>query len=130
VDPSFFLAPAVGLENTADVANGRETTRNDANESELESVRDVSRHPWTKNWTLSEKKAAREYLEAGAAGLPCAELAVALARAVLRSADVQLALQVLEGGPFAHARATELAGRALRHQPAESQARKQRSSED
>jgi hypothetical protein len=128
-----------GLENTADVANGRETARNDANESELESVRDVWRHPWTKNWTLSEgepatpediARAAREYPEAGAAGLPCGDLAVALARAVLHTTDVRLALQVLEGGPFAHARATELAGRVLRNQPAAPQAREQRSSED
>jgi hypothetical protein len=84
---------AVGLEKTADVANGCETARNDATESEIESVRDVSRHRWTKNWTLSEGEltspedmasAAREYLEAGAAGLPCGELAVVLARAVLK----------------------------------------------
>jgi len=53
------------------------------------------------------------YLEAGAAGLPCAELAVELAQAVLGHPDVQLALKVLEGGPFAHARATELACRIL-----------------
>jgi len=56
---------------------------------------------------------ARAYLDAGAAGLPCAELAVELARAVLGHPEVQLALNVLEGGPFAHARATELACRLL-----------------
>jgi len=33
-------------------------------------------------------------------------LAVELAQAVLGNPEVQLALQVLEGGPFAHARAT------------------------
>lgn len=117
------LSTRKGLENTADVANGRETARNDANESEIGSVRDVSRHPWTKNWTLSEgepttpediARAAREYLKAGAGGLPCAGLAAAVARAVLDTTDVRLALQVLEGGPFAHARATELAARVLR----------------
>ena len=107
-------SPAVGLENTAQVANGRETERNDANESGLDSVGDISRHPWTESWTLSGgAEAARAYLEAGAAGLPCAELAVELAQAVLGHPDVQLALQVLEGGPFAHARATELACRML-----------------
>ena len=58
--------------------------------------------------------AARAYLEAGAAGLPCAALAVELAQAVLGHPNVQLALQVLEGGPFAHARATELARRIAR----------------
>jgi hypothetical protein len=58
-------------------------------------------------------EAARAYLEAGAAGLPCAELAVELAQSVLGHPDLQLALQVLEGGPFAHARATELACRVL-----------------
>jgi len=45
--------------------------------------------------------------------LPCAELAVALAEAVLADATIQLALKVLEGGPFAHARATELAQKVL-----------------
>lgn len=58
-------------------------------------------------------EAARAYLEAGAAGLPCADLAVELARAVLGRPDIQLALQVLNGGPFAHAQATELASRVL-----------------
>ena len=107
-------APAVGLENTAEVANGRETAPIDANESELEPVGDISRHPWTESWTISgSAEAARAYLEAGAAGLPCAELAVELAQAVLGNPNVQLALQVLEGGPFAHARATELASRVL-----------------
>jgi len=48
-----------------------------------------------------------------AAGLPCAELAVELARAVLGHPEVQLAQNVLEGGSFAHARATELANRVL-----------------
>jgi len=104
-------APAVGLESTAQVANGRETARNDANESELEPVGDISRHPWTESRTISG--AAQAYLEAGAAGLPCAGLAVELARAVLGLPDVQLAMQVLEGGPFAHARATELARRIV-----------------
>jgi len=113
-------APAVGLENTARVANGRETAPNDANESELEPVGDVSRHPWTESWTISGvAKAARAYLEAGAAGLPCAELAVELAQAVLGHPDVQLALKVLEGGPFAHARATELACRVCETEDAE-----------
>jgi hypothetical protein len=37
-----------------------------------------------------------------------------LGQAVLGHPDVQLALQVLEGGPFAHARATELACRVLK----------------
>lgn len=58
-------------------------------------------------------EAARAYLEAGATGLPCAELAVDLARALLGHPDVELARKVLEGGPFAHARATELAKRLL-----------------
>jgi hypothetical protein len=39
---------------------------------------------------------------------------VELAGAVLGHPDVQLALQVLEGGPFAHARATQLAKRCAR----------------
>lgn len=103
--------PAVGLEPAADVASGRETARNDANGSELESVGDVSRHPWTESWTISD--VAQAYLDAGAAGLPCAELAVALARGVLDQPEVQFALQVLGGGPFAHARATELATQVL-----------------
>jgi len=85
-----------------------------ANESELQCVGDISRHPWTENRTISgSAEAARAYLEVGAAGLPCAELAVELAQAVLRHPDVQLALQVLEGGPFARARATQLACRVL-----------------
>jgi len=58
-------------------------------------------------------RASREYLQAGSAGLPCADLAVALAEAVLDEATVQLALRVLDGGPFAHARAAELAERVL-----------------
>jgi hypothetical protein len=83
-------------------------------------------HPWTLFWTKSEgnpaalgddadrvARVAREYLRAGAAGEPCAHLAVALAEAVLDEATVQLARKVLEGGPFAHARATELAERIV-----------------
>lgn len=58
-------------------------------------------------------RAAREYLRAGATGLPCVDLAVALADVVLGGRTVTLALKVLEGGPFAHARATELAERVL-----------------
>ena len=111
------VAPAVGLENTAEVSNGRETARNDASGCEVESVGDGSRHWWTESGTISD--AARAYLEAGAAGLPCAELAVELAQAVLGHPDVQLALRVLEGGPFAHARATELASRVLESENAE-----------
>jgi hypothetical protein len=87
----------------------------------------ASMHPWTLLWTKNEghptaprdgadrvARVAGEYLRAGAAGLPCADLAVALAEAVLDEATVQLALRVLEVGPFAHARATELAERVLR----------------
>ena len=50
--------------------------------------------------------------------MPCAEMAVELARAVLGCSDVQLALEVLEGGPFAHARATELACGVLKSEDA------------
>ena len=110
-------APAVGLENTAEVANGGDTARNDASGPEFATTGDGSRQSWTESRTISD--AARAYLEAGAAGLPCAELAVELARAVLGQPDVQLALQVLEGGPFAHARATELASRVLESENAE-----------
>jgi hypothetical protein len=85
-------------------------------------------HPWTLFWTKSEgnpaamgddadrvARAAREYLRAGAGGEPCAHLAVALAEAVLDEEAVQLALKVLEGGPFAHARAMELAERVVQN---------------
>ena len=41
-------------------------------------------------------------------------LAVALAEAVLSAAPTRLALAVLDGGPFAQARATELAELLLR----------------
>lgn len=59
---------------------------------------------------------AREYLTAGARGEDCAHLAVKLASAVLARADVRLAFEVLAGGPFCHARATELASRVLGRQ--------------
>jgi len=105
------VAPAVGLENTAPVPNGsdrRETTRTNPTWQPLATVRDVrGRSPGRYSDT------ARAYLEAGAAGVPCAELAVELARAVLSNPDVQLAREVLKGGAFAHARATEFACRAL-----------------
>jgi hypothetical protein len=57
--------------------------------------------------------AAREYLSAGARGDDCAHLALRLASAVLARADVKLAFEVLAGGPFAHARTTELASLVL-----------------
>lgn len=56
---------------------------------------------------------AREYLSAGARGDACGYLALKLASAVLARADVKLAFAVLAGGPFAHARATELASHVL-----------------
>src|SRR5690606_41354033 len=61
----------------------------------------------------SVARPAREYLQSGAAGGPCAHLAAALAGSVLDEPDVQLARNVLEGEPFALARATELAERVL-----------------
>jgi hypothetical protein len=57
--------------------------------------------------------AAREYLSAGARGDACGHLALKLASVVLARADVKLAFEVLAGGPFAHARATELASLVL-----------------
>jgi hypothetical protein len=57
--------------------------------------------------------AAREYLSAGARGNECGHLAMKLASAVLSREDVRLAFEVLAGGPFCHARATELASRVL-----------------
>ena len=60
-----------------------------------------------------ESAIAREYLEAGANGEPCAHLAVALATSVLREPSAALALQIVAGGEFVHARATELAERVL-----------------
>jgi hypothetical protein len=57
--------------------------------------------------------AAREYLSAGARGEACRHLALKLASVVLARADVKLAFAVLAGGPFAHARATELASLVL-----------------
>jgi hypothetical protein len=59
---------------------------------------------------------AREYLSAGARGDECGHLAMKLASAVLSREDVRLALEVLAGGPFCHARATELASRVLGRQ--------------
>ena len=56
---------------------------------------------------------ALRYLTEGAAGRPCADLAVALAEAVLADEGVRLALEVLDGGDFMHRRATELAARVL-----------------
>jgi hypothetical protein len=56
-------------------------------------------------------------------------LAVALARAVLNGADAVLALRVLEGGPFAHSRATELAALVLSSQPVEPGVREREGSE-
>lgn len=52
---------------------------------------------------------ARKYLEAGANGEPCADLATALAGAVMRSEVVTLAMAVMAGGEHAHAQATKLA---------------------
>jgi len=57
--------------------------------------------------------AAREYLSAGARGDECGNLAMKLASAVLSREDLRLAFEVLAGGPFCHARATELGGRVL-----------------
>jgi hypothetical protein len=42
-----------------------------------------------------------------------------LASAVLTAPEVQLAFEVLAGGPFAHARASELAVRLIRSSAAE-----------
>jgi hypothetical protein len=61
----------------------------------------------------ADADAAREYLSAGARGDECAHLALKLASVVLASADVKLAFEVLAGGAFAHARATELASLVL-----------------
>ncbi len=52
---------------------------------------------------------AREYLDAGTSGEPCAHLALEMAAAVMRRNDVVLALRVLAGGEHVHARATALA---------------------
>ena len=57
---------------------------------------------------------AAAYLDAGIRGEPCGELALCLACAVLDENTVRLARLVLAGGPFAHARATELAALVLR----------------
>jgi hypothetical protein len=52
---------------------------------------------------------ARRYLEAGAEGGPCADLASALAGSVMQSEMVRLAMAVMAGGDHAHAQATKLA---------------------
>jgi hypothetical protein len=57
--------------------------------------------------------AALRYLEAGARGEPCAQLALELASAVVGDVSVQLALTVLAGGEFMHSRATQLAALVL-----------------
>lgn len=56
---------------------------------------------------------ARNYLVAGSRGEPCAELALQLAAAVMSEPRVQLAMAVLDGGPHAHSRATDLAALVL-----------------
>jgi hypothetical protein len=65
------------------------------------------------------RRLAEDYLTAGANGDRCGHLAVALASTVLATPEVRLAFEVLVGGPFAHARATELADRLLRSSVAE-----------
>lgn len=52
---------------------------------------------------------AELYLHAGANGLPCAELAKAMADAVLAGTDTELARQILAGGKHAHGAAAQLA---------------------
>ena len=49
--------------------------------------------------------------------MQCADLAVALAEAVLDDPTVQLTRKALAGRPFAHARATELAERVFASKP-------------
>jgi hypothetical protein len=63
--------------------------------------------------TIDAADVAREYLSAGARGDECGYLAMKLASAVLSREDVRLAFEVLAGGPFCHARATELAALVL-----------------
>lgn len=66
-------------------------------------------------WTSSEtpRALAELFLKACALGAPCGDLATALAEAVVDAAGVRLALEVLAGGEFQIARATELAARVL-----------------
>ena len=59
------------------------------------------------------RELAELFLRACAAGAPCDDLAIALAESVLENAAVKLALDVLDGGEFRYARATELAERVL-----------------
>ena len=61
-----------------------------------------------------EAELAGAYLNAASRGEPCRALAVALAEAVLAAPSARLALAVLDGGPHAQVRATELAVAVLR----------------
>lgn len=53
------------------------------------------------------------FLRACALGAPCGELAVALANAVIDASGARVAVEILEGGEFAFARAIELAKRII-----------------
>ena len=66
-------------------------------------------------WTSAEapRALAELFLKACALGAPCGDLATALAAAVIDTAGVGPALEVLAGGEHRIARATELAARVL-----------------
>lgn len=53
------------------------------------------------------------FLRACALGAPCGELAVALANAVIDASGARVAVEILDGGEFAVARAIELAKRII-----------------
>jgi hypothetical protein len=76
-------------------------------------------HPPARHDARHVNELAGAYLRSASRGEPCGALGVVLAEAVLADAAVQLALAVLDGGPFAQARATELAQAVLRNAAAD-----------